>query len=209
MNKRALTTGEVAGYLGVNFRTVIRWIERGHLQAYQLPGRGDNRVTVEAFLDFLRANQMPIPEELTPADEVVAGEVVAGEVVAGEESRARRVLVVEDEAPMARAIERVLRQADFEVRIAGDGFAAGAQFSMFQPAVATLDLQIPGMGGLDVLRFVRDTERLRDTKILVVSAMPVDQLEAAVTAGADGYLEKPFRNEDLLARVRALAGMEA
>jgi two-component system response regulator VicR len=191
MKKRALTTGEVAEYLSVNFRTVIRWIERGHLKAYQLPGRGDNRVTVEDFLGFLQANKMPIPEEFKSS----------------KSNNERRVLVVEDEKPMANAIERVLRQSDFDVRVANDGFTAGAQFSLFEPAVATLDLQIPGLGGMDVLHFVRSTERLEGTKILVVSAMPQQQLEAAVAAGADGYLQKPFDNDELLARVRELAGV--
>ncbi|MBT6148572.1 MAG: response regulator transcription factor, partial [Gemmatimonadetes bacterium] len=142
---------------------------------------------------FLRANNMPIPTEFKPAD--------------GGAGRERRVLVVEDEKTMANAIERVLRQADFEVCVAGDGFTAGAQFSLFEPAVVTLDLQIPGMGGMDVLRFVRETERLADIKILVVSAMPQQQLEAALKAGADGYLPKPFDNAELLVRVSELAGV--
>ncbi|MFH1571180.1 MAG: response regulator [Gemmatimonadota bacterium] len=193
MNKRALTTGEVAGYLGVNFRTVIRWIERGHLRAYKLPGRGDNRVTVEDFLDFLRRNQMPVPPELQPEPDPAA----------------RRVLVVEDEPAMAQAIERVLRQAGFEVRVAHDGFAAGALFSILAPAVVTLDLRMPGMHGTDVLRFLRQTDGLQATRVLVVSALPRAELEAAVAAGADDYLEKPFTNQELLAKVRRLTGVTA
>lgn len=63
-DKQALTTGEVAKYCGVNFRTVIRWIERGHLEAYKLPGRGDNRIPVESFISFLQDNNMPVPEGL-------------------------------------------------------------------------------------------------------------------------------------------------
>jgi excisionase family DNA binding protein len=51
-DKQALTTGEAAKYCGVNFRTVIRWIERGHLDAYKLPGRGDNRIPVDTFVDY-------------------------------------------------------------------------------------------------------------------------------------------------------------
>ncbi len=65
-DKSALTTGEVARFCGVNFRTVIRWIERGHLEAYKLPGRGDNRIPVTDFVSFLEKNQMPVPEELLP-----------------------------------------------------------------------------------------------------------------------------------------------
>lgn len=64
--KQTLTTGEVAKYCGVNFRTVIRWIERGHLDAYKLPGRGDNRIPVESFISFLKKNNIPVPEELSP-----------------------------------------------------------------------------------------------------------------------------------------------
>ena len=56
-DKRTLTTGEIANYCGVNFRTVIRWIQRGQLRAYQLPGRGDNRVEVHNFIAFLRENK--------------------------------------------------------------------------------------------------------------------------------------------------------
>lgn len=63
-DKQALTTGEVAKHCGVNFRTVIRWIERGHLEAYKLPGRGDNRIPVDGFIAFLQSNQMPVPAEL-------------------------------------------------------------------------------------------------------------------------------------------------
>ena len=64
MKKRVLTTGEVADYCGVNFRTVIRWIKRGQLDAYQLPGRGDNRIEVDDFIDFLITHKMPVPDEL-------------------------------------------------------------------------------------------------------------------------------------------------
>lgn len=62
--KTCLTTGEAARFCGVNFRTVIRWIKRGHLRAYQLPGRGDNRIETKEFLAFLARNEMPVPEEL-------------------------------------------------------------------------------------------------------------------------------------------------
>jgi len=70
VDKRTLTTGEIARYCGVNFRTVIRWIKRGYLNAFQLPGRGDNRVEVEDFLIFLKKNNIPIPEEFQYEEEI-------------------------------------------------------------------------------------------------------------------------------------------
>ena len=66
--KQTLTTGEIAQYCGVNFRTVIRWIKRGYLDAYQLPGRGDNRVKIIDFIDFLDRFNMPVPDDLKKED---------------------------------------------------------------------------------------------------------------------------------------------
>lgn len=189
MDKRTLTTGEIAQYCGVNFRTVIRWIKRGHLNAFQLPGRGDNRVTVDDFLEFLKQHKMPIPEEL--------------------QKHSRRVLIVDDDASMAKSIQRVLRRAGFETEIAQDGFRAGILFETFTPNMMTLDLKMPGLAGLDVLEFVRNTEQLQNIKILVVSALSQKELEKALEAGADDILEKPFKNADLLEKVRNLVGVES
>ena len=172
----------------MNFRTVIRWIERGHLKAHQLPGRGDNRVEVPDFLSFLRAHDMPIPEEFL--------------------DRSRRVLIVEDDPAMAAAIQRTLRRAGFETRTASDGFRAGTLLGTFLPGVMTLDLRMPGIPGLDVLKFVRLAERLKDIRILVVSAMPRKELDEALAAGADDVLEKPFRNPELLDKVARLSGLD-
>lgn len=187
--KRALTTGEVAHYCGVNFRTVIRWIERGRVKAYRLPDRGDYRIAVCDFVDFLQVNAMPIPEEWV--------------------ERSRRVLIVEDDLPMANAIRRVLRHGGFETMIAPDGFRAGTLLGIFAPAVMTLDLRMPGLPGLEVVRFVRSTKGLKAVKILVVSALPRKDLNEALTAGADDVLEKPFRNGDLIEKISTLAGIRA
>lgn len=185
--KTALTTGEIAIHCGVDFRTVLRWIGKGYLKSFKLPGRGDNRVRVEDFLDFLSRHEIPIPGEFQPED-------------------AKRILIVEDEADVARAMEGVLRKDGFKTLVASDGFRAGALLGTFLPAVMTLDLKLAGLGGLDVLRFVRETPRLSTVKILVVSAMPRRELEEALRAGADDILEKPFSNEELRAKVLRLAG---
>lgn len=187
-NKRILTTGDIAELCGVNFRTVIRWIQRGYLKAFQLPGRGDNRVLMKDFLDFLHANNMPVPEELEGTSEP-------------------RVLIVEDDKRMAQSIQRALKRKGFETMISLDGFMAGVVATTFRPAVMTLDLKMPSLGGIDILKGIRKNPELAGIKILVVSAMPQEELDEALAAGADDVLEKPFTNNDLVAKVAQLAGV--
>lgn len=184
LEKKNLTTGEIAKHCGVHFRTVIRWIEKGHLKAYQLPGRGDNRVTLEDFIDFLKNNAMPLPEEL--------------------KEQSQRVLIVDDEPRMASAIERVLRKANYEAMIANDGFQAGVLLGTFAPALITLDLMMPSISGVETLNFIRSKAPSAQVKILVVSAAPERLIQEAMEKGADDFLAKPFKNEDLLSKVEAL-----
>ena len=193
LEKKTLTTGEIASYCEVNFRTVIRWIKRGHLKAYQLPGRGDNRVVLEDFLAFLREHRMPIPDELDPAGK-------------GEDEGKPRVLIVDDEESMAKTIERALRRAGYETQITLDGFQAGALVESYRPHLMTLDLRMPGLGGEDVVRFVRSQESLNELKILVVSALAQNDLDAALAAGADDALSKPFENKELVDKAGRLVG---
>ncbi len=186
--KRYLTTGDIAEMCDVNYRTVIRWVETGHLKAFQLPGgRGDRRVLPEDFVAFLDQNGMPLPKELRPPE--------------------KAVLVVDDDQDMAKAIQRTLKRAGFEVLVATDGFVAGALAATFKPAVITLDLKMPGLGGLAILKAIRNTPDM-ETRILVVSAMPAEELAEARAAGADDVLEKPFKNADLVAKVATLAEVE-
>ena len=187
--KKVLTSGEVARLCNVNFRTVLRWIERGQLAAYKLPGRGDNRIRMEDFLEFVAANQMPVPEEFRPNNQ--------------------RILVVDDEAHMARSIKRALKREGYEVKTASDGFRAGTFLGTFTPAVVTLDLQMPGLTGFDVLSFIRQTSGLEEVRILVVSGLDDANLNRAMAEGADDVLSKPFSNENLISKVKDLMDLRS
>jgi CheY-like chemotaxis protein len=105
---------------------------------------------------------------------------------------------------MAHAIERVLRRADFETAIASNGFAAGAMLPTFKPGVLTLDLRMPGLDGLDVLRFLQKAELAAPLKTLVVSADTETRLQQALTLGAHGVIRKPFTNDELVEAVEQM-----
>lgn len=219
--KDALTTGDVAKYCGVNFRTIIRWIEKGYLDAYKLPGRGDNRIPVASFVAFLRSNNMPVPEEFkdveaseantdTKSQSVNDGSDIAAkpnETSASSNSdkpEKPKVLIIEDEALMAKSIERVIRRAGYEVALAANGIEAGIMLERFKPDLITLDLQMPGMSGFEVLEALKANQSYQDIKVLVVSAATKVKLLEVMELGVDGVLEKPFKSEDLLARVQEI-----
>lgn len=187
---QVLTTGEAAKYCGVNFRTVIRWIERGRLEAYKLPGRGDHRIKVEDFVVFLESNEMPVPDELKPMNATP------------------KVLVVEDQLEMASAMRRVLRRAGFDVEVASDGFAAGLLLAQHQPCLVTLDIKMPGMDGYEVLKLMREQVVYKHVKVLVVSAETPAGMQKALEFGADDILSKPFDNNDLLDKIESLIGRQ-
>ncbi len=212
--KDALTTGEVAKYCGVNFRTVIRWIEKGYMQAYKLPGRGDNRVPVESLREFMVKNNMPIPEELReaqPADSADGNSVASEENAQKNDAStaANKVLVVEDEELMAKSIIRTLKRKGYEVAHAANGIEAGILLERFWPAALTLDLQMPGMSGYEVLEVLKSDERYAHIKVLVVSAASKVKMLEVMDLGVDGILEKPFKSDELLEAMSKIAELSS
>ena len=111
-----------------------------------------------------------------------------------------RVLVVDDEPPIVRAVAANLRVRGFEVVTAASGETALAAVETHQPDCVVLDLGLPGIDGLEVLRRLRTW-----TEIPVVVLTAVDGERDKVTAldlGADDYVTKPFGVAELMARIR-------
>jgi two-component system OmpR family response regulator len=112
------------------------------------------------------------------------------------------VLVVDDEPRIARLVADYLRQAGFGVVEAADGRAAVDTYHQYQPDLIILDLGLPTLDGLDVIRTIRTTS---EVPIIILSAR-ADETERVVglELGADDYVVKPFGGRELVARVRAL-----
>ncbi len=114
-----------------------------------------------------------------------------------------RVLVVEDYDPLREAITKALREARYTVVTAADG-AEGLKMATSGPLdLVILDLMLPEMDGISLLREIRKQQI--DTYVLILTARDtVDDRITGLDAGADDYLPKPFEMKELLARVRAL-----
>jgi two-component system OmpR family response regulator len=119
------------------------------------------------------------------------------------EKRAIRILLIEDEAELGRRIMGILTEAGFVVDFATDGDKGCYLGEANDYDAAVLDLGLPDMPGLDVLRHWRSNGRLLPVLILTARSGWVERVNG-LNAGADDYLEKPFQAQELVARVRSL-----
>jgi len=114
-----------------------------------------------------------------------------------------RVLIVEDEPSFVEALQVSLTAEGFEVDAALDGKMGLERFRAARPDVVLLDLMLPVLPGLDVLRAIR---RESDTPVIVVSAKGAEaDIVSALELGADDYVTKPYSVRELVARIRATA----
>jgi two-component system, OmpR family, KDP operon response regulator KdpE len=112
-----------------------------------------------------------------------------------------RILAVDDEPPILRALSANLRARGYEVDLAINGEEALELVARHKPDAVILDLGLPGMSGLDVIRGLRGWT---DTPIIVLTARDAQADKVAgLDAGADDYVTKPFEMEELFARLRA------
>ena len=114
-----------------------------------------------------------------------------------------KLLLVEDDFDLAGALSRSLVARGFEVLCCADGKEALAAARRTAFDVITLDLSLPGLDGLEVLRRLRDGGSTTPVLALTARAAVTDRV-AGLEAGADDYLAKPFDLDELVARLRAL-----
>jgi two-component system OmpR family response regulator len=114
-----------------------------------------------------------------------------------------RVLVVEDDDKIASFVVNGLKQNGFSVDAVGDGEQALANCSSVDYDAVVLDIMLPKLDGLSVIRAIRRDKRLVPVLLLSAKAS-VDNRVAGLQAGADDYLTKPFAFSELLARIQAL-----
>jgi two-component system response regulator ResD len=114
------------------------------------------------------------------------------------------VLVVEDEPTIADVVSRYLRRAGYRTRVAGDGLRALEAFDEDRPDLVVLDIMLPRIDGLEVMRRVRQRGRERVAVILLTAKGEELDRISGLRLGADDYIVKPFSPGELVARVDAV-----
>lgn len=116
-----------------------------------------------------------------------------------------RVLIAEDEPSIVLSLEFLLRQANYEVRVARDGDEAVRLVETFSPHLVLLDVMMPARNGFEVCEKIRANPASRRTKIIMLSAKGrASEVDRGLALGADAYVTKPFSTQRLLERVKAL-----
>ena len=184
---RFLTTGQIAAACQVTIPTVKRWIREGHLAAFQTVG-GHFRVTEEEFHRFQAAHRMPTAQ----GDREPEGQP--------------RILIVDDDAALLDTLwESLSWDGRYKVEVAADGYEGLIKVGSFAPNLLVLDIRMPGLNGFQVCRRVKSDPATRDTRILAITGHGGNHTrEQILEAGADGFLEKPIKLDDLQAEVARL-----
>ncbi len=116
------------------------------------------------------------------------------------EKSARKVLIVDDEKKFTQLMKKYFEKNGFQVEVAYDGLNAGLKAAHFKPNIILLDINLPGLNGLEVCRHLKSNPRTQNTRVLVISASLQYTIEEVNEAGGDGFVKKPVNFQEVLAQ---------
>ncbi|MBL7173706.1 MAG: response regulator [Desulfobacteraceae bacterium] len=186
-----LTVFKASKQCNVSPKTIINWIESGHITAYKTVG-GHRRIKKSDLVAFMTKQGIPIPED-TPVEERT------------------RILVVDDDPIIVETIVQSLEEDehDYEVISASDGFEAGIQVNHFKPHLLILDIMMPDIKGYEVCKKIKGDEETKDIKIIVLSAyLDEEKFKKMKEHGADVCFSKPLPLPQLKEEVARLLGLK-
>jgi excisionase family DNA binding protein len=186
-----LTVFKASQVCKVSPKTIINWIESGHIPAYKTVG-GHRRIKQTDLVAFMNKQGIPVPEGGEPVDV------------------RKRILVVDDDPIIVETIVQALEEDehDYEVVSASDGFEAGLQVNHFKPHLMILDIMMPDIKGYEVCRKIKNDEKTKDTCIIVLSAYLDDEkFKKMKDYGADVCFSKPLPLPQLKKEVARLLGL--
>lgn len=184
---RSLTTHEVGRLLAVHPFTIGRYVDDGTLKGFKTAG-GHRRVLASELRRYMEAHQMPVPPELEAGDDRL------------------RLLIVDDDAAVLRALKRVFKPlaAEVEVLTTDSPIEALLMVGAQRPDALLFDLEMPVLNGLELLRRLRGAKGKGLRLIAMTGLGRTDVIGSALREGALAVLEKPIDPVAVLAQLRAV-----
>jgi len=185
-----LTVFQACKYCRVSPKTIINWIESGHIKAFKTVG-GHRRIKKTDLEDFMKKQGIPIPEEELKEER-------------------KRILIVDDDPIIVETIVQAFEEDEYnyEVISAADGFEAGLQVNYFKPHLMILDIMMPDIKGYEVCKKIKSDNVTKDMKIIVLSAyLDEEKFKKMKEFGADLCFTKPLPLPQLKKEVARLLGL--
>jgi excisionase family DNA binding protein len=181
--QKAYTTFEAARICHVTHHSIKNWIKQGLIKASRTPG-GHYRI-LEEDLDRFRVKYDMFPRDQGPSK--------------------KRVMIVDDDPDALALIENILTDEGFELIKVSNATEVGLKAAQLSPDLILLDFLMPEINGFEVCKALRENELTRNTPIMAVTCLTKEQdIERVFECGADEYLAKPFKVEQLLEKAREL-----
>ncbi len=194
-----ITVASVYGQ-GTTFKV---WLLTG---STHLPVAQVSEIPAEFDASKLAVELADVEAELEEAEELQAvdqQENIA--TVNSDDMAVSTILVVDDNPDLRNYVSRILRKSNFNVVLARDGAEGFEVAQIHHPDVIITDLMMPVVSGLDLIKMIREEQKLRGTPIILLTAKADEDTRIeGVERGADAYLSKPFNDRELLAEVRNL-----
>lgn len=183
--EKAYTTFEAAKICHVTHHSIKNWIKQGLIKASRTPG-GHYRI-LESDLDAFREEYDMFPREKGSAK--------------------KRVMIVDDDPDALALMEKILTDEGFDLIKVSNATEVGLKAAQLSPDLILLDFLMPEINGFEVCKALRENELTRSTPIMAVTCLTKERdIERIFACGADEYLAKPFKVEQLLEKVRELIG---
>ena len=183
--QKAYTTFEAARICHVTHHSIKNWIKQGLIRASRTPG-GHYRI-LEDDLDAFREEYDMFPRDKGPSK--------------------RRVMIVDDDPDARELIENILSSEGYELIKVSNATEVGLKAAQLSPDLILLDFLMPELNGFDVCKALRANESTRSIPIMAVTCLSKeDDIERIFECGADEYLSKPFKVEQLQEKVQELIG---
>jgi excisionase family DNA binding protein len=183
--KKYISVKEIAEYLEVSKQTVNKWIKENKIKSYHLPS-GRKKVLRDDFITYLEKNKLPVDPDIFP-------------------TKKKKLIVIDDDDKIINLFQRYFQKVatGWHIEYALDGMTGLLKIGIYRPDVVILDIEMPGMDGIEVCKKMQQDERLAHIKVIIISGFTTIYEEDLQKLGVATILEKPFTFSELNEKLSA------